>query len=161
LALKKIYHQPAHDGANVRPSVFSALHTAEIDEDFKYAYFADISRQAEALIRLFRQQGAWSQNLEFIADVVEFFYTAYLSRSTVQAISKLVYQNTQQQELSRLYEQMLQKSKSGVHGDFCDCLIKLILCGEFSAVIQAIRLHPEFNAQDLACKKVIDEIDSI
>ena len=53
-------------------------------------YFGEIARQAQAILTMFREDYSSHQNLGALTDVVEFFNAAYLSRSSLEVIAKLL-----------------------------------------------------------------------
>ena len=61
------------------------------DETLGMWYFSEIQRQADGILKVFMEPHfAKQKNLSPIVDVVRYFYATYLSRSPLEAISKLL-----------------------------------------------------------------------
>lgn len=45
--------------------------------------------------------------------------------------------------------------------EFQICLMKLMALGQFYTVIETIKRHADYSPQDIWCKKIVDELDSV
>ena len=103
-ALREIYKVPGHDRGAKATSIFTQAARGSLqDETIGIYYFAEVSRQADAILGVFMEpRFAEQANLNPILDVVRFFYAAYLSRSSLEAIAKLCKQHCEQTDLQDL-----------------------------------------------------------
>ena len=82
-----------HELASQVDAIFKqVLELGSDNENMEIYYFAEVSRQAEAVLKTL-VEAQKSANLQSVIGVVEFFYAAYLSRSSLEAIAKLLKQH--------------------------------------------------------------------
>ena len=93
-ALREIYNRPVHDGGQVCESIFNLVlnnSRNEYEANDRQFYFAEVSRQADAVIQVFLQASdSQAKSLTPITEVVEYFHASYLSLSALEAVAKLI-----------------------------------------------------------------------
>ena len=108
-ALRSIIEVSGHDRGAKATSIFMQATRGSQDDSIGTYYFAEVSRQADAILKVFMEGGfAQQPNLRPIVDVVRYFYATYLSRSALEAIAKLLKQHCEQTDLQLLKNQTLQ-----------------------------------------------------
>lgn len=138
--LRMISQVTGHDRGSKATSIFAkatqVIANQTDTETTHVFYYAEISRQAEAILRVFMDaRFAEKPTLRPIVEVVRFFHTTYLSRSALEAIKKLASQHREQSDVYGMREAALKALESNDGVAFQLSLMKLMACGEFQSVI--------------------------